>query len=158
MRMLARLFALVLALALAAGAYAAEKKTDSGKPAAETSQKVKPTKEDKRLFQQATASWKSSSFMDHLHQQKSIGCASCHGKGTPVKGDTVENGTCNTCHGGYPALAARSKLPAKFANRNPHASHLGDIDCVVCHKAHNVSAPYCLGCHAKFDMKIPGGK
>lgn len=158
MRTFAKLFALLLAVVLAAGAYAAEKKSGSAKPSAEVSQKIKPTKEDKKLFQQATASWKNSSFMDHLHQQKGVGCKECHGKGTPVKGDTVENKTCSSCHGGYPALAAKSKLPPKLAKRNPHASHLGDIDCVVCHKAHTVSVPYCLGCHAKFDMKIPGGK
>lgn len=158
MRMFARISALVLALVLAAGAYAADRKIGDSRPSTQTAQKVKQTQEDKRLFQQATASWKTSSFMDHLHQQKGVGCTDCHGKTTPVKGDTVENTTCSNCHGTYPVIAARSKLPAKIANRNPHSSHLGDIDCVVCHKAHTVSESYCLGCHAKFDMKMPGGK
>jgi hypothetical protein len=157
MRMFSKLIVAAVAVLLAAGAYAAEPKLGPVKPA-QSAEKVKPTKEDRVLVEKATASWKSSSFTDHLHQQKGIGCANCHGKAAPVKGDTVENKTCSGCHGDYPALAAKSKLPPKLAKRNPHASHLGEIDCVVCHKAHAVSQPYCLGCHAKFDMKMPGGK
>jgi cytochrome c3-like protein len=157
MTSLARIFALVFAVVFVAGALAAEKKS-AHPPSAQAAQKVKPTKEDQQLFEKATASWKASSFLDHLHRQKDVGCAGCHGKGTPVKGDTVENKTCSGCHGDYPALAVKTGLPEKLAKRNPHDSHLGDIDCVVCHKAHTVSESYCLGCHAKFDGKIPGGR
>ena len=53
-------------------------------------------------------------------------------------------------------LAAKTE-PAEFKDRNPHASHLGEIDCTVCHKAHGPSKIYCLGCHQKFVMTIPGG-
>jgi hypothetical protein len=157
MKIIVRALALALALGLAAGAFAADKKATDVKPAA-SSERIKPTKEDKILFDKSSESWKNSSFLDHLHQKQGIGCKECHGSAKPVKGDTVENKTCVACHGDYPALAAKSKLPPKLANRNPHASHLGDIDCVVCHKSHKASEPYCLGCHAKFDMKMPGGK
>ena len=47
--------------------------------------------------------------------------------------------------------------PAQFADRNPHRSHLGEIACTVCHKAHEASVVYCLDCHRKFEMKIVGG-
>ncbi len=157
MRRFTQLFALMLMVLLAAGADAADR-TSGGARQTTAAQRTKPTQEDRQLFDKATASWKNSSFTDHLHQQKGVGCVDCHGKSRPVKGDAADNATCSKCHGDYPALAARSKLPAKLANRNPHASHLGDIDCVVCHKAHTVSAPYCLGCHTNFDMRIPGGK
>ncbi|HBL25170.1 MAG TPA: hypothetical protein DDZ40_13815, partial [Deltaproteobacteria bacterium] len=45
-----------------------------------------------------------------------------------------------------------------FPDRNPHKSHLGTIDCVVCHKAHQSSKAYCLDCHKNFNMKIRFGE
>lgn len=97
-----------------------------------------------------------SAFLDGIHARNKIGCADCHGKKPPQVGDTVANAVCTGCHGSYEALAKKS-VPAKYPKRNPHASHLGDIDCVVCHKAHEASVSYCTGCHKKFEMPIPGG-
>ncbi len=94
-------------------------------------------------------------YLGSIHTNKNIRCADCHGAAAPVKGDTVENEVCSKCHGTYEKLAAKSMNP-KIPNRNPHQSHLGEIDCVVCHMAHKPSEAYCNGCHAKFDMKIPG--
>jgi hypothetical protein len=74
----------------------------------------------------------------------------------PEKGDTVENDRCLACHGPMEKIVAKS-TPTDFADRNPHKSHLGEIACTVCHKAHEASVVYCLGCHRLFTMKIQGG-
>jgi hypothetical protein len=53
---------------------------------------------------------------------------------------------------------AKKTEPKDFPDRNPHKSHLGEIACTVCHRAHAESKVYCLGCHQKFEMKITGGE
>lgn len=97
-----------------------------------------------------------SAFLDGIHARAKVGCNDCHGKKAPEVGDTVANAVCSGCHGSYEAIA-KETVPAKYPKRNPHASHLGEIDCVVCHKGHEASASYCTGCHKKFEMPIPGG-
>ncbi len=116
----------------------------------------KPLKEDMALAQQAAVSWVESRNLDAIHAKQNVGCVACHGSVFPVKGDTVENERCSACHGSYADIAARTKS-VKQPNRNPHNSHLGEIDCVVCHHAHKASYAYCNGCHSRYDMKIPGG-
>ena len=69
---------------------------------------------------------------------------------------TVETPRCLECHGPIEQLAKRSE-PKDFPDRNPHKSHLGEIDCTVCHHEHSASKVYCLECHKKFQMNIPGG-
>lgn len=84
-----------------------------------------------------------------------VNCAGCHGKGTPKPDSTVENQRCLECHGPMEKLAKKSE-PKDFPDRNPHKSHLDDIACTVCHHEHSTSKAYCLQCHPKFQMKIPG--
>lgn len=91
-----------------------------------------------------------------LHAGK-VSCADCHGDGTPQPDSTVESQQCLMCHGSMETLAKITE-PKDFPDRNPHKAHLGDIDCTVCHKEHEKSKIYCLGCHPKFKMKIPGGE
>ena len=114
------------------------------------------TKEDMALLKKSFDSWASSTHMDALHGKGNIVCLACHEKQLPMKGDSVENERCLSCHGSLEDLAARS-APKDFPDRNPHKSHLGDIACTACHKGHQPSTVYCLGCHKKFEMKIPGG-
>ena len=103
------------------------------------------------------ASWKSSGYTDSLHGKANIMCGGCHGGTMAKEGDTVENSRCLACHGPMDKLAARS-TPKDFPDRNPHKSHLGEINCTVCHKGHAESKTYCLDCHKLFRMnKIPGG-
>jgi hypothetical protein len=109
------------------------------------------------LLKKSFASWASSSYLDAGHSKAKVGCRACHGKAIPEQGDTVENDRCLTCHGNMESLIARS-APRDFPDRNPHQSHLGEIACTVCHLGHSQSKVYCLGCHAKFKMKIPGGE
>lgn len=108
------------------------------------------------LLKESFVSWSGSTNLDAIHGKANIVCLACHGKTLPDQGDTVENGRCLACHGSMEALAARS-APKDFPDRNPHKSHLGEIACTVCHHGHTPSKVYCLGCHQKFNMKIPGG-
>jgi hypothetical protein len=98
----------------------------------------KPSVVDIELATKVFNSWATSSNLDALHAKRQITCAGCHGKGLPQKGDTVENERCISCHGSYESLAVKTR-PARFTDRNPHQSHLGEIGCAVCHHAHKPS-------------------
>jgi len=114
-----------------------------------------PTKEDLDLTKEIFTSWASSDYMDNLHAKASLSCMNCHGKDLPAPDATVENKKCLECHGPMDQLAQKTE-PADFKDRNPHKSHLGEIACTVCHKAHSASKVYCLDCHQKFKMTIQG--
>ncbi len=117
----------------------------------------KVEKEDLENTKKIFLSWSQSKNMDGIHGKVDIMCSACHGNKLATTGDTVENDRCLTCHGPLEALQKRSE-PKDFPDRNPHNSHLGDIACTVCHKAHSPSTVYCLGCHGNFKMKIPGAE
>lgn len=89
-----------------------------------------------------------------LHKAKQIGCADCHGPAKKIMVDDSEkavNQQCVGCHGNLAALAAKSK-----GHINPHASHLGEINCTACHRGHEQSTAYCNGCHT-FNLPMAGG-
>jgi hypothetical protein len=115
------------------------------------------TKDDMALMKQEFASWKGPGFLDNLHAKAMVDCSGCHGKEAPKPDATVENSRCLACHGPLEKLAEKS-TPKEFANRNPHKSHLGDINCTVCHHGHSASTVYCGECHRNFNMKIPAGE
>jgi hypothetical protein len=115
------------------------------------------SKENMSILKKNFVSWASSSYLDASHNRANIGCMACHGKAIPENGDNVENDRCLACHGKMESLIAKS-APKDFPDRNPHKSHLGEISCTVCHLGHSQSKVYCLGCHDKFQMKIPGGE
>jgi hypothetical protein len=115
-----------------------------------------PSKDDLVLLKKMVNSWAGSAYLDSLHARANVTCAGCHGKQLPKEDDTVENAWCLDCHGSLEKLAGKTANP-DFPKRNPHKSHLGDLNCTVCHKAHRESKVYCLGCHSQFDMKISGG-
>lgn len=117
-----------------------------GSPSASTIERLAAT----------TATWADSPYMDALHGKRGVTCGGCHGLVLPEVGDTVGNKRCLACHGPLDVLVKKT-IPKEFPDRNPHESHLGDIDCTVCHVAHGASSVYCLDCHQKFDMRIPGG-
>jgi hypothetical protein len=118
---------------------------------------AKVSAETMKAMKEAFASWAGGTTLDSLHGKRNVTCAGCHGKTLPEKGDTVENDRCLTCHGKVADLVAKT-APKDHPDRNPHESHLGEIACAVCHHAHKASEIYCLGCHPKFPMKIPGGR
>ena len=116
----------------------------------------KVPKDDMPVVKEIVTSWAQSTHLDNIHSRKNISCGGCHGTEVPELDSTVDNRRCLQCHGTMEALVEKTK-PKDFADRNPHKSHLGDIACTVCHHGHKTSTVYCLGCHAKWTMKIPGG-
>ncbi len=114
------------------------------------------SKENMEQIKKVFDSWTASKNLDAHHGKKNVTCSGCHEK-LPEQGDSVENDRCLACHGDSEKLAKKTE-PKDFPDRNPHKSHLGTINCTVCHKAHTASKTYCLDCHTKFDMKIPFGE
>jgi len=112
-----------------------------------------PSEEDMNLMKRMFTSAAESVHLDARHVSKDITCAGCHGKDLPKEEDTVENAKCLECHGPAEALAAKT-APKDFPDRNPHKSHLGEINCTVCHSGHGESKVYCLECHPTFNMKM----
>ncbi len=114
-----------------------------------------PKKDDLALAKEIFASWAGSSYTDAIHAKAGVTCGGCHGAEFPVADATVENSRCLSCHGPAERLATTTE-PKDFKDRNPHKSHLGDINCRVCHRAHSESKVYCLDCHQYFKMRIAG--
>jgi hypothetical protein len=82
------------------------------------------------------------------HKAASISCEGCHIE-NPPKG-LVPTGVCTKCHGDQTKLAARTQKVIP----NPHASHLENVKCELCHHAHKPSENYCSNCH-EFSYKVP---
>jgi hypothetical protein len=97
-------------------------------------------------------SWANSNFMDHTHALKKVSCGACHGTFFPEERASDEQ--CFKCHKSYPNLAELTKN----VKPNPHDSHLGEIRCSLCHKAHEKSVFYCNQCHAFDDKFSRAGK
>jgi DnaJ-class molecular chaperone len=83
------------------------------------------------------------------HRAHKVSCEDCHGKG-PKK--AVEMKQCFQCHGSYAKVAGKTK----DLSPNPHDSHLGELECDVCHVGHKPNQFYCKTCHA--DMEISRNK
>lgn len=79
------------------------------------------------------------------HVARGLECASCH-KTAPAPGAVVKKDACKTCHN-YDDLAKRT---AKM-QPNPHYTHLGDVNCVECHRGHQAPRLMCNDCH-KFNI------
>jgi hypothetical protein len=114
----------------------------------ENSEEIKVTQEVVNRMVPYYQSWAKSEYLGHRHAQQSVTCGLCHGKSFPETRASMEQ--CLTCHGSYQHLA---KL-TEDVYPNPHNSHLGEIRCTLCHKAHEQSVLYCNLCHV-FDLKVP---
>ena len=89
-----------------------------------------------------------SGFLADRHKGAGIECSGCH-KETPPKGEPAME-ACLKCHGPYEKLAAKGEK----LEHNPHASHLGELECFNCHHGHKPSVDYCARCHT-FGFKVP---
>lgn len=88
-----------------------------------------------------------------IHEAAGISCQECHETAANIIVDDKEakvNAACITCHGDLKELAKLSD-----DDINPHASHLGNVNCSICHKGHEKSEAYCQKCHS-FVMTIAG--
>ena len=93
-------------------------------------------------------------LLAEIHSSSGITCLACHGDGIPAAGVAVapdaSTAMCLGCHGSFTAVAARTAATLP----NPHASHLGDLACSSCHRAHQPSVDYCGQCHS-FGFQVP---
>jgi hypothetical protein len=82
------------------------------------------------------------------HKNAGIVCEGCHKK--DLSEGKVIMAICLHCHGDYNQLGEQTKNMTP----NPHASHLGNLECGSCHHAHKRSEDYCGQCHY-FGFKVP---
>lgn len=89
-------------------------------------------------------------FMADRHIKRGASCVDCHGTGAPEHGAFVDMSACMKCHGTYDKVAASTQSLGK---RNPHDSHIGQLECAVCHHGHSQPVLYCSNCHTDLDLK-----
>jgi len=106
-------------------------------------------------------SWKSGNLLASKHAAQGVECLDCHQKTylekakeglnyitgnytNPLKPITFPWAQCQECH---KKDFDRVKVATNFEQSNPHDSHLGEIDCTLCHKMHRQSEVYCAQCH-----------
>lgn len=106
-------------------------------------------------------SWESGPLLAAKHGNKDVKCLDCHSRTLPEKmeegfkyvtgqyQDPLKEGEfskqeCLKCH-----QKDQQKMieATNFDHGNPHDSHLGDVDCNLCHKMHRQSEVYCVQCH-----------
>ena len=122
------------------------------------------------IMQPYEDAWASSEFEAHAHAQEDVACLDCHEPTiqqqleevqkyvtkdfkVPLRERKMPQAKCLSCkeHDSYPALA---ETTADW-KRNPHASHWGDMECVLCHNQHRANVLYCTQCHN--DLTLPEG-
>jgi len=82
------------------------------------------------------------------HGENELKCVECHGTENPIKAPDQDK--CLECHGSYEEV---SMLTKNLEEANPHDSHIGKINCTLCHKVHKASVLYCNeSCH-NFEMQ-----
>lgn len=114
------------------------------------------TSQELDAAREITLGLEESRFLDGVHHSNGVACIDCHGVETPGWDDAAESGDCLKCHESREALAAAVDQDLVRKWGNPHDSHLGAVDCGVCHKAHEASSVYCLGCHIDAPFNISG--
>lgn len=87
-------------------------------------------------------------LLGERHKKAGVVCEECH-QGEISEGNATKV-DCFRCHIGYLKLAERtSKITP-----NPHKSHMGNLECIVCHHIHKASEDYCGECH-NIGFKVP---
>jgi len=90
------------------------------------------------------------------HAEQGLTCTDCHGS---FNEPAAKVDSCLGCHDGYKGMAERTKTEGNglyLSNANPHGSHLGNVECTECHKAHTrpVTNTCEDRCHT-FNFQIP---
>ena len=81
------------------------------------------------------------------HAAAGVSCQACHGEAAFT--EPVAMQVCTDCHGSYAQLAAMTPWEP-----NPHHSHMGEVECSLCHNIHKPSVSFCDQCHL-FGMDVP---
>jgi formate-dependent nitrite reductase cytochrome c552 subunit len=106
-------------------------------------------------------SWENGELLAAKHGTKDVKCLDCHKQSlpgkmkegfvyvtgtyeTPLKEREFSKKDCLKCHEQEKIVAATNFTSS---HSNPHDSHLGEMDCNLCHKMHRKSEVYCAQCH-----------
>lgn len=110
-------------------------------------------------------SWEDSEYGSYAHAVEDVTCLECHdptveqqvhelvvymqGDFTvPLEEREYGNEFCFDCHetNEHTSYEEVIQLTADL-ELNPHGSHLGQLECEICHKMHGLSEDYCADCH-----------
>jgi len=110
-------------------------------------------------------SWNGSDLLANAHALENVTCLDCHeptlqqqmdelvvymqGDFTvPLEERQFETQFCFDCHEPNEHTSYEEVIQLTEAlELNPHDSHLGEMDCDICHKTHRPSEDYCAQCH-----------
>jgi len=113
-----------------------------------------------------TESLQDATLLANAHAQEGLVCLDCHelavlqqvhegadADTTELKQREFSKESCFGCHvpnehTSYQEIIERTKDYTGDGKRiNPHDSHLGEMECRICHKVHRASVDYCAQCH-----------
>ena len=91
------------------------------------------------------------------HADKDVACQDCHMDPSRIE---PQNSACITCHGTIEKMAAQTTVPQGgmyMEHVNPHAHHLGPLECYACHRIHKRADETnpCTQCHSLFTLDLP---
>jgi len=111
------------------------------------------------------ASWQASDLGAHAHAVEDVACLDCHEPtvqqqvdelvvylqgdfAVPLEERQLGTQFCFDCHlpNEHTSYEEVIQLTAGL-ELNSHDSHLGEMDCEICHKTHKLSEDYCAQCH-----------
>ncbi|MGA9347940.1 MAG: cytochrome c3 family protein [Anaerolineae bacterium] len=117
------------------------------------------------IMQPYLESWESSPFLAQAHAEDNITCLECHEPTIQQQVDELKA----YVQGDFEVPLEERKFPMEFCfgchepnehtsyeeviqrteglELNPHGSHIGEMECRICHKAHRASEDYCAQCH-----------
>jgi len=84
------------------------------------------------------------------HRDNGVTCGACHG-GENAPREAAAPESCLTCknHDSWDAADKRIKENKEY-KVNPHRNHISeanDLECTMCHQAHNADTVFCMNCH-----------
>ena len=108
------------------------------------------------------ASWNGSELLAHQHSEADVACLDCHeptikqqveelvsfvtnNYETPLEEREFDQEWCLRCHE-HGSSEEVIEMTADL-DPNPHKSHIGDLECGLCHNVHRESEDYCAECH-----------
>ena len=87
-------------------------------------------------------------FLADRHVARGVQCVSCHTQTPPS--ELIKQDKCLACHESYEKIAVRTE----DLDINPHRTHMGEVECMACHRGHSQGEMVCNECH-KFPNKVP---
>ncbi len=97
-----------------------------------------------------TAQAAGGAWLADRHVKAGMKCESCHGPDKKI--ELPEKQQCAACHDAAKIAEKTKNVKPNNPHNSPHY-HL-DLECTLCHVAHEKPEVYCNQCH-KFEFKVP---